>query len=155
MKTYSYQIKDLHKRLIFTLDNDDVVDLSLQPETFEPELKGSQADKVFQQIVEYLNGTRKEFSLSYQLNQFTDFQQTILRTLTTIKYGETITYRDLALLAGYPKAARAVGSVMAKNPLPLIIPCHRVIRSDAKLGEYSMGGPDMKRFLLNLEQNHD
>ena len=82
----------------------------------------------------------------------TQFQQDIWKTLQTIELGETITYGELAAKAGHNKASRAVGSAMASNPICLIIPCHRVVQSDGKLGNYSgHGGQETKRWLLDHE----
>jgi len=78
------------------------------------------------------------------------FYQKVWRILTTIRFGETISYGALAALAGNPGSARAVGSAMARNPLPILIPCHRVIASNGGLGGYG-GGLDMKRWLLRHE----
>ncbi len=81
----------------------------------------------------------------------TTFQKKVLLALCTVKKGETITYKELARRAGYPNAYRAVGSVMRSNPMAPIIPCHRVIRSDNKLGGYSNGGTRRKREMLEAE----
>ena len=82
-----------------------------------------------------------------------DFRKKILKTCGTIKSGQTISYGQLAKRAGFGRAARAAGSVLAQNPLPLIIPCHRVIRNDGKIGRFStFGGIKMKKKMLELEQ---
>jgi O-6-methylguanine DNA methyltransferase len=81
----------------------------------------------------------------------TDFQQSVLRAAATIPRGEVRPYSWLAREVGNPGSVRAVGSTMARNPVPLIIPCHRVVRADGILGKYSMGGPDTKRRLLEHE----
>jgi len=102
------------------------------------------------QLEEYFAGKRKSFDIPLKMNG-TDFQKKIWETLTRIPYGSTITYGDLAKAAGYPRAARAVGNAMRKNPLWILIPCHRVVGA-ADLGGY--GGPDgtpIKRRLLLLE----
>jgi len=78
------------------------------------------------------------------------FRRTVLHHLTDIAYGHTATYAALAQQAGNPKAVRAVGTACATNPLPLIVPCHRVVRSDGGMGGY-LGGIDAKRTLLSLE----
>jgi methylated-DNA-[protein]-cysteine S-methyltransferase len=81
----------------------------------------------------------------------TDFDRTVLRTLhDTVPAGSTTTYGELASASGRPRAARAVGSVMANNPVPIIVPCHRVLASNGSLGGYG-GGLDMKRRLLEIE----
>lgn len=80
----------------------------------------------------------------------TEFQNKVWSALREIPYGSTISYRELALKVGSPSAFRAVGNANSKNPLPILIPCHRVIAHDGSLGGYS-GGLDYKRFLLSLE----
>ena len=84
----------------------------------------------------------------------TDFQIKVWNELNKISSGETKTYKEIAELIGYPKAARAVANACGKNPYPITIPCHRVIRSDGGLGGYSgEGGVEKKRLLLENEQN--
>jgi O-6-methylguanine DNA methyltransferase len=100
------------------------------------------------QISEYLAGERKSFDLPFELES-TPFRKEVLFEVARIPYGETRTYKELAVTLGRPKAARAVGSANARNPLPLIIPCHRVVAGNG-LGGYG-GGLDMKRRLLRLE----
>lgn len=79
------------------------------------------------------------------------FRGRALRACHAIPRGQVITYAELARRAGSPGAARAAGSVMAANPLPVVIPCHRVVRSDGRLGDYSAGGPGVKRDMLRTE----
>lgn len=90
-------------------------------------------------------------SLPLDFGKLSEFQQTILRIATTIPRGQVRPYSWLAVQAGKPGAARAVGSTMARNPVPLIVPCHRVVRSDGRIGNYSLGGPDNKWSLLTWE----
>lgn len=80
--------------------------------------------------------------------------QEVLSALAKTTPGEYLSYRDLAEHSGYPRAMRRVGSIMADNLIPLLIPCHRVVRSDGSIGEYSAGGPDRKRWLLEHEKRH-
>jgi methylated-DNA-[protein]-cysteine S-methyltransferase len=104
------------------------------------------------QIEAYLAGTSTSFDLPFALKGVTPFQKKVLETLSRCPYGVTLTYGQLADRAGHPKAARAVGAAMAANPLPLIIPCHRVIGAGSKLTGYSGGrGVSSKKFLLELE----
>jgi methylated-DNA-[protein]-cysteine S-methyltransferase len=84
----------------------------------------------------------------------TRFETAVAAALAAIPYGAAASYRDLAVAAGHPNAYRAVGSVMARNPLPVILPCHRVIKNDGRLGEYG-GDPAWKRRLLTLEGYFD
>jgi methylated-DNA-[protein]-cysteine S-methyltransferase len=106
--------------------------------------------KTAAQIVEYLEGKRKKFDLPLVLHG-TEFQKTVWRALQTIPYGETRSYKDIAILAGSPKAFRAVGMANNRNPVSIIIPCHRVIGSNGDLVGYG-GGLPVKKFLLELEQ---
>ena len=103
-----------------------------------------------QQLSEYLDGKRKQFSLPLA-PVGTDFQRTVWNALIAIPYGETRTYAQIAQQIGSSKAARAVGLANNRNPIPIIIPCHRVIGADGSLVGYA-GGLEMKRFLLALEQ---
>ncbi|MDH4201892.1 MAG: methylated-DNA--[protein]-cysteine S-methyltransferase [Phycisphaerae bacterium] len=107
------------------------------------------------QIHYYYRGQPVDFSdVNVRLDGFSKFQQKVLAVLRTVKYGETVSYGQLAKLSGNPKAARAIGSVMAANPLPLIIPCHRVIRADGAPGDFSApGGTETKIRMLNLENS--
>ena len=83
----------------------------------------------------------------------TNFQRTVWKEISKIPFGETRTYKDLAIAIGKPNSSRAVANACGKNPYPVIIPCHRVIRSDGKLGGYSgVGGIKKKKELLNLEK---
>lgn len=103
-----------------------------------------------EQIAQYFAGERKAFDVPLNLDGVTEFRAEVLRALMEVPYGETTTYGELARAVGRPKAVRAVGSACATNPLPILIPCHRVLRSDGALGGYR-GGTEAKRFLLALE----
>ena len=103
------------------------------------------------QLSEYFTGNRKEFSLPLHLVG-TDFQQKVWHTLRTIPYGSTISYKEEALKVGNAKAVRAVAQANGANPVPIIIPCHRVINSDGTTGGYS-SGVEKKLFLLKLEKH--
>lgn len=103
-----------------------------------------------QELEAYFSGTLFEFPLPLALHG-TPFQVQILRQLQAIPYGHTQTYGELAHQAGYPRAARAVGTVMAKNRLPIVLPCHRVLAAGNHLGGYG-GGLDAKDYLLQLER---
>ncbi|HRI46867.1 MAG: methylated-DNA--[protein]-cysteine S-methyltransferase [Ignavibacteriaceae bacterium] len=101
------------------------------------------------QLKEYFEGKRKKFSVKMDLSG-TPFQLKVWKELTKIPYGKTISYKDLAKKTGDVKAVRAVGTANGHNPIPIIIPCHRVINSNGELGGYS-GGLDIKVILLTLE----
>lgn len=103
------------------------------------------------QINEYLLGKRMKFDIDYIITG-SAFEKQILQYIATIPYGKTISYKNVAINCGYPKAYRAVGTVLRKNKLPLIIPCHRVIKSDGSIGEYN-GGKSIKSKLISLEKN--
>lgn len=118
----------------------------------EPEWQESQRGPVgeaMRQIREYFAGTRAEFDLPLA-PAGTPFQRSVWRQLQQIPYGETISYGELARRVGNPKASRAVGSANGANPLPIVIPCHRVIASDGTLGGFG-GGRPTKQTLLALE----
>jgi methylated-DNA-[protein]-cysteine S-methyltransferase len=112
--------------------------------------------KVLQkQIIAYFEGASVNFSpdISVDFNGFGSFSRKVLTTCRNIKFGRPISYSELAKKAGRPAASRAVGNVMAKNPMPLIIPCHRVLRTNGKMGGFSApGGISLKRKMLTLEQ---
>ena len=102
-----------------------------------------------EQIEEYLFGKRERFDLPVA-PEGTPFQQRVWEALRQIPYGQTRSYADIAVAAGDPKATRAVGTANGRNPLPLVVPCHRVIHSDGTLGGFS-GGLAIKHYLLKLE----
>lgn len=101
------------------------------------------------ELSEFLDGSRKSFSIPIVV-QGTDFQESVWNELQKIPYGATISYKELALRVNNPKAMQAVGSANGKNPISIIIPCHRVIACDGKLSGYA-GGVDKKEKLLRLE----
>ena len=101
------------------------------------------------QIMEYLDGRRQEFDLPLAFVG-TDFQKKVWKALTAIPYGQTAVYGALAEAVGCPGGARAVGMANNRNPLPILVPCHRVVGAKGQLTGYA-GGLEMKRFLLDLE----
>ena len=107
--------------------------------------------EAYQQLSEYLKGERKEFDLP--LNpKGTDFQKRVWRALCDIPYGETRSYKQIAKAVGNSKAVRAVGMANNRNPITIVVPCHRVIGADGKLVGYG-GGLEMKEFLLRLAKS--
>jgi methylated-DNA-[protein]-cysteine S-methyltransferase len=104
------------------------------------------------QLGEYFDGTRRTFDLPLAPDG-TDFQRAVWHALTTIPYGTTRTYFDVAVCVDHPKAVRAVGAANGANPIPIVIPCHRVIGSDGSLTGFG-GGLETKRWLLDLERSH-
>ncbi len=107
-------------------------------------------DGVAVELDEYFAGTRRRFDVGLDTRLAHGFRLEVVRHLSDIGFGRTASYADLARLAGSPKAVRAVGTACARNPLPVVVPCHRVVRSDGSLGQYA-GGETRKRLLLELE----
>jgi methylated-DNA-[protein]-cysteine S-methyltransferase len=99
----------------------------------------------------YFNGRLKSFSVPYDIAGLSAFTKAVLRETANIPYGQVRTYQWLAARLGNPKAARAVGSALARNPLPIIIPCHRVVRGDGRIGRFALGS-EWKKRLLRLEK---
>jgi methylated-DNA-[protein]-cysteine S-methyltransferase len=122
-----------------------------------PGAAGELADAAVAQIAEYFSGQRHHFDLSIDWSGTSPLQQQVLRTLReSVHYGETVSYGTLARRVGLGSfgaslPARAVGRIMGSNPIPVVVPCHRVVAADG-LGGYSGGtGPELKRWLLTLE----
>lgn len=107
-------------------------------------------DTAAAELDEYFAGTRRAFDLPLDLTLSSGFRQVVQRYLPHIGYGHTQTYTEVAETVGNPRAVRAVGTACATNPLPVVVPCHRVLRSDGSMGGY-LGGLDAKRTLLELE----
>jgi len=107
---------------------------------------------VSRQLREYFTGERREFDLPLKLSG-TEFQVSVLEALQNIPYGETTSYGEIAKRIGRPKAVRAVGAANGRNPIPIIVPCHRVIGSTGDLTGFG-GGLDTKEALLRLEAEH-
>jgi methylated-DNA-[protein]-cysteine S-methyltransferase len=112
----------------------------------------TRTSEALRQISEYLLGERRQFELPLDLSDLSDFQRQVLRLTAAIPYGQTTTYKEIAARIGRVNAARAVGRVQATNPIPLVIPCHRVLGSDGSLHGYGgPGGIKLKAWLLKLE----
>ncbi|MCV7200700.1 methylated-DNA--[protein]-cysteine S-methyltransferase [Mycolicibacterium peregrinum] len=107
-------------------------------------------DTVARELDEYFAGIRRTFDIALDWRLSAGFRSTVLHRLPEIGYGHTASYAAVAQLAGNPKAVRAVGTACATNPLPVVVPCHRVVRSDGAMGGY-LGGVEAKRVLLDLE----
>ena len=122
------------------------------------EIKGESCEnelfKLFRdQILEYLSGSRKDFDQLDLLDlEGTDFQKSVRKALLKIPYGKTSSYKKIANEIGNSKAVRAVGTAVGKNPFLIIIPCHRIIKSDGSLGGFAYGS-EIKRKLLKIEDN--
>lgn len=107
-------------------------------------------DRARRQLDEYFEGRRQRFELPLDHSLSHGFRLKVLHELSQVPYGHVVSYRELAVRAGSPRASRAVGTTMATNPIPIVQPCHRVLRSGGALGGYG-GGLDTKRWLLRLE----
>lgn len=129
-------------------------DVLLRLRTVEPTKERGEptelTKKVFSQLQEYFSGQRQTFDFPYELRG-TEFQKKVWAALETIPYGQTRSYREIAQAVGNPKAVRAVGAANGKNPMWIVVPCHRVVGTNGTLTGYA-GGIDMKRRLLELEQ---
>jgi methylated-DNA-[protein]-cysteine S-methyltransferase len=124
----------------------------LEKEGFQVAESPSQVDQETRQLSEYLDAKRSSFDLQVDLSSLTAFQREVLMAVSEVPPGEVITYQELAQRIGRPNAARAVGQALGRNPVPIVIPCHRVIASDGSLGGYSgAGGIATKAALLQLE----
>jgi len=110
-------------------------------------------DCAAQQLEEYFSGARCAFSVPIRMTG-TPFQMRVWQALTEIGYGKTASYADVARMIGNPKACRAVGMANNRNPLPIIVPCHRIVGKDGSLTGYA-GGLDVKEWLLNLEKREN
>ncbi|WP_228393244.1 methylated-DNA--[protein]-cysteine S-methyltransferase [Ornithinicoccus hortensis] len=108
-------------------------------------------DAAARELEEYFDRRRTTFDLPLDLSLSSGFRQVVQRYLPQIAYGHTATYGQVARDVGNPRASRAVGTACATNPLPVVVPCHRVLRGDGSLGGY-LGGPEAKRTLLGLER---
>jgi methylated-DNA-[protein]-cysteine S-methyltransferase len=107
-------------------------------------------DEVRRELDEYFEGDRHSFDIPLDWRLTHGFSERVLRATAKIPYGGVSTYRDVATRAGNPRAMRAAGNALGSNPLPIVVPCHRVVRTGGSIGNYG-GGPDMKRALLTLE----
>lgn len=113
-------------------------------------IKTDFTELVYTEVMEYLDGERTSFDFVYKIDG-TEFQNRVWEQLTRIPYGETRTYKEIAIAIGNPRASRAVGMANNKNPIIIVVPCHRVIGQNGKLIGYA-GGIDMKKELLDLER---
>lgn len=113
---------------------------------------GSLIGETERQLREYFAGERFVFDLPLNL-EGSPFQIAVWQALTRIPYGGTASYRDIALAVNRPRGFQAIGQANTRNPIPIVVPCHRVINADGSMGGYG-GGVDRKRVLLDLEQTH-
>ncbi|WP_427015532.1 methylated-DNA--[protein]-cysteine S-methyltransferase [Pseudarthrobacter sp. P1] len=138
-------------RVAFASEGHDAV-LELLARTISPRVLRAprRLDPVARELEEYFAGARQKFDLPLDFRLATGFRLAVLAALPGIGYGHTASYAQVAQLAGSPRAVRAVGTACAKNPLPVVVPCHRVVRSDGSQGGY-LGGAAAKSLLLALE----
>ena len=138
-------------RVAFAVEGHDRV-LEALAERVSPRILRAPArlDAAAREIDEYFAGRRRRFDLPLDYRLASGFRRTVLGHLPAIDYGHTASYAMVASDVGSPKAFRAVGTACATNPLPVVVPCHRVVKSGGDLGNYR-GGPEAKRFLLDLE----
>ncbi|EAC9532535.1 methylated-DNA--[protein]-cysteine S-methyltransferase [Listeria monocytogenes] len=142
--------------LFITIDEKWIRNISYdEPKNWEL-LEGTIIEKeLFQalttQLDDYFEGKREHFDLPVLLKG-TDFQQKVWQTLSEIPYGVVVSYKDIAISAGSPKAVQAVGQANRANPIPIIIPCHRCVKSNGELGGYNGADVDKKQYLLALEK---
>jgi methylated-DNA-[protein]-cysteine S-methyltransferase len=107
-------------------------------------------DRIARELDEYFARRRRAFDVPVDLRLAHGFRREVLDQLPSIAYGRTSSYAEIAAAAGSPRAVRAVGTACALNPVPIVVPCHRVVRSDGTMGRYA-GGENVKRVLLDLE----
>ena len=117
--------------------------------TFGPRVMRSPLDEIRRELDEYFEGTRRDFDLPLDV-RVAPFHADVLEELARVPYGRTDTYGSLAAKVGRPRAARAVGTVMNRNPIPIVLPCHRIVGANGSLTGYA-GGLDVKLRLLQLE----
>lgn len=159
---YTIQITTPIGPLLLAEENNALAEISFavkEPKTFQA---GRQAESVEQEtpllletkreLEEYFAGTRRTFDIPLSMRG-TSFQKQVWKQLLTVPYGETITYGEIAARIGNPRAGRAVGMANHHNPIPIIVPCHRVIGADGRLTGYG-GGLPIKEKLLELEKEH-
>ncbi len=133
----------------FGIEEGFVVRIDFRPTLPPNGIETTLSKDVSKQLIDYMLGSRKQLNIPYLLKG-TPFQMKVFKAMKDIPLGQTRSYQDLAQIVGIPKGSRAIGNACGSNPLPLIIPCHRVIRTDGKLGGFS-GGLDVKIALLKQE----
>jgi methylated-DNA-[protein]-cysteine S-methyltransferase len=114
-----------------------------------PDRRG--CDRLLRELDQYFGGRRRTFDVAVDLSPLTPFQRRVLAATALVPYGALTTYREVARRAGNEQASRAAGAAVGANPIPIVVPCHRVVASDGSLGGYS-GGLPAKRKLLALER---
>ena len=138
-------------RIAFAVEGHDTV-LQAVADAVSPRILATsrRVDPIARQLDEYFAGRRHHFDVALDLRLARGFRREVLDRLLEIPYGRTESYAEVARATGNPRAMRAVGSACSHNPVPLVVPCHRVVRSDGSVGNY-LGGTAMKEALLALE----
>ena len=138
-------------RVAFEREDFDTVVETLASRLGSRILRGTaRLDEAAREVEEYFTGHRRHFDLELDRSLSAGFRLEVQRYLPHINYGQTLSYAQVADSVGNPQAVRAVGSACARNPLPIVVPCHRVVRTDGSLGGY-IGGLEAKKALLGLE----
>ena len=136
--------------LKITCENGELVAVETAEQAHEVNSGTPLADRAYEELCEYFCGERKEFDVPFTLRG-TDFQKRVWAELKKIPYGQTLTYGEVAFRVGCPGGARAVGMACNKNPLPFIVPCHRVVGKNGAMVGYALG-LELKKRLLELEK---
>lgn len=157
-------LKSSANKIIFATDignfaltwvNDEICSLSLSEEKVTHQNIPTSIQKIIKRIQSYTKGNKEEFcDIKVNLESLTPFQKNVLIQTRKIKYGEVVSYQEIANKINNPKAVRAVGGALGKNPIALIIPCHRIIGKNNSLVGFSMlGGINTKQQMINLEKD--
>jgi len=136
-------------RLSFRRSEDELLG-ELEGRSLLPEMAQGKLERERRELGEYFQGKRRRFEVPIDLRWGTEFQRSVLQAASRIPFGERRSYAEVAKRLGRPKAQRAVGSALGKNPVPIVIPCHRVVASGGGIGGYT-GGIDIKRTLMEIE----
>lgn len=138
-------------RILFAEQHADEIAAEIGDRLGQDVQRASGADAVADQLEQFFAGDRTDFDVPLDLRLAgSGFHRDALEAIASIPYGQRASYGEVAEMTGHPRAARAVGTACARNPVPLIIPCHRVVRASGDLGEYG-GRPEVKRWLLDFE----
>jgi len=132
-------------------DEQFVTSIEILPDRASEASPSPLALRTMAELRSYFAGSLSTFTIPFPLKG-TPFKQAVLKALLKIPYGQTVSYRDVAVMIGHPKACRAVGSACATNDIPLLIPCHRVIKSDRSIGRFGTR-PDIKKWLIDMERS--
>jgi methylated-DNA-[protein]-cysteine S-methyltransferase len=151
MKRYLFESKPLSVLVIWERGKAQGILINPGDDVVVDEVPGVEVRRFFTELRDYLAGKEVDFSLPINWERLTPFARKVSQELLKTRCGEVISYAELARRAGNPKAARAVGRVMARNPFPLVVPCHRVIGANGSLTGFG-GGLKLKARLLALEQ---